>query len=317
VPASLLNSQQRHIQLKITAIIPTKNRVADLLKAVDSVCTQEYLPNELIVVDQSSTEAGRELVVAMMENMGSNKINLIYIYDPEITGLVDAKRVGVSRSSGDMICFLEDDIILEPDYFKAMANAFHNDPKMMGCCGVVTNLPDLSVHYVRIFHLFHRGIFHDPRVGVHGYTGDELQELIPSNYLSGGTSAYRREVFDKVPFDLANGFFMLEDIDFSTRAVREFGAENFFINTSARLRHMMSPVNRAQLALRYRRKLKEFICFYKKNRRHKYAFISLLWLLCGLALESVLVAISHRSWNPIKGLSIGVMDGIRWKVNKA
>ena len=40
-------------EFKISAVVPTKNRSYDLLKFIDSLIIQNYLPYELIVVYQS------------------------------------------------------------------------------------------------------------------------------------------------------------------------------------------------------------------------------------------------------------------------
>ena len=296
----------------ISAIIPTKNRAVDLINAVQSILRQARLPDELIVVDQSENDLARAEIKLLLEASGDS-MRLIYIYDPTISGLVDAKRVGTSHSSGDIICFLEDDVVLEPCYIQEMEHAFDAHPEMMGCCGVVTNLPELPSEYVRFFHLFHCGIFHDPRVGVHGYASKNHDDLIPSRYLSGGTSAFRKAVFEKVPFDLANGFFMLEDIDFSMRATRVFG-NRFFINTRSRLAHYMSPVNRAILGKKYRRKLREFLVFYKKHGVGVLQLACLLWLLVGLWAEAALNAIRSRNLGPLTGYVMGIWDGMCWSV---
>lgn len=297
--------------MKITVIIPTKNRPKDLIKAVASIIAQTRLPDEMILVDQSDSDASRPEIQAMVK-AGGNALHLNHIYDPRIRGLVDAKRVGVSSAGGDIVCFLEDDVVLEPDYVAQMENAFLGHPAMMGCCGVMTNLPELPPNYVRFFHLFHRGVFHDDRVGVHGHHV-ERDALIPSRYLSGGTSAFRKTVFERIPFDIANGFFMLEDIDFSVRALRAFGP-CFFINTGARLAHYMSPSNRAVLGNKYRRKLKEYLVFYKKHGNGIAQMANLLWLLVGLWIEAMRTSLRARDISPLVGYLRGVWDGLRWKV---
>ena len=296
--------------MNITVIIPTKNRAKDLLVAVKSIINQTAVPNQLIIVDQSETPQSEAFIKELLEK---TEIKLAYIYDRSITGLVHAKQVGVSNSIGDIVCFLEDDIELESPYIHAMIMAFEQRTDMMGCCGVVTNLAHLSKYYVYFFHLFHRGIFYDQRVGVHGFSGKLQSNLIPSRYLSGGTSAFRREVFDIIKFDVLNNFFMLEDIDFSTRANNIFG-QFFYINTKARLAHYMSPVNRAAYQQRYQKKLREFIVFYKKHTRGTQDFIALIWLLIGMLLEAIFVCLSSGKLGPIKGCFMGIKDGIKWKL---
>ncbi len=297
--------------MRLTAVIPTRNRPADLVKAVGSVLGQTRRPDTLIVVDQSPGDESRRAVEALPA--GSPPLRVDYVCDTTITGLVEAKRVAAGRADGDVVCFLEDDIVLEADYFEQIERGFVERPEMLGCCGVVTNLPPLPAFYVGLFHLFHRGMFADRRVGVHGFMNGSSQALIPSNYLSGGLSAYRREVFAAVPFDTANELFMTEDIDFSTRAAQLYG-ERFFINPNARLEHHMSPVNRAAMGARQRRKVREFFVFYKKRRGRPVDALAFAWLLCGLAIEACFAAVRHRSALPLRGFLAGIGEGIRWRV---
>jgi GT2 family glycosyltransferase len=295
----------------ISAVIPTKNRPLDLENAVMSVVCQHRPPDELLVIDQSPDGESRRRVEAALAAVRGT--TLVYVHDAGIAGLVAAKQVAVSQARGDIICFLEDDVVLEPDYVLNLERGFVQHPDMMGCSGVVTNLPELPRYYRQLFHFFHRGIFHDSRVGIHGVTAGGDQPLIRSNYLSGGLSSYRREVFAAIAFDVANGFFMLEDIDFSTRAVQRFG-ERFFINPNARLEHHMSPLNRALLGKRQRRKLREFLVFYKKRRRADGAGAALLLLLIGLLLEAGYQAAQARCLSPLAGYFLGLWDGVRWKL---
>lgn len=298
----------------ISAVIPTKNRAGDLLNAVKSVIEQSRVPNELIIIDQSETDVSRNLIKALLS--GNAGIELRYVYDTNISGLVDAKRVAVNESGGDIICFLEDDVVLESSYIYETELLFLNSPKMMGCCGVTTNLPPLNKNYVFLFHLFHKGIFHDQRVGVHGFSAKTPAELIQSRYLSGGISSYRKEVFDRVFYDLKNDFFMLEDIDFSSRAADCFGASHFCINPNAKLAHYMSPINRAVFEKKYTRKLREFIVFYKKNKYKPRAEFDLLLLLVGLLLEAFFMAFKQRKVAPIVGYFKGLLIGFKWNINK-
>jgi len=297
--------------MMITAVIPTRNRPADLRRAVASIRNQRRLPDELLIVDQSPDDASRSAIEA---DLGDSPLRarLSYVHDSGIRGLVPAKAEAVRRARGDLVCFLEDDVVLESDYLLQIERGFMDWPEMLGCCGLVTNLPPLPRGYVRMFHFFHRGIFRDPRVGVHGTSGGADRPLIRSNCLSGGLSAYRREVFDAVAFDLENDFFMLEDIDFSTRAALRFG-DRFFINPNARLEHRMSPMNRAVLGMRQRRKLREYLVFYKKRRGASNPFTALL-LLAGLLLEAGYQSVLARTPLPVGGYFLGLWDGLRWPV---
>ena len=298
--------------LRLTAVIPTRNRPEDLERAVASVYAQLRLPDELLIVDQSPDSASRSRVEALAA-AHPGKLALNYIHDPAIQGLVHAKQVAAAKAAGDVVCFLEDDLTVEPDYFAAVEKGFRDHPEMLGCCGLVLHMPAQPAGYVALFHLFHRGIFHDPRVGVHGHVRGENLPLIPSDCLSGGLSSWRRQVFAEIPFDVANGFFMLEDIDFSKRAQDAFGPR-FFINPNAQADHRLSPLNREQLGPRQRRKLRETIVFYKKRAARAGAFPQLAWLLAGLYVEAATQSVRALSLAPLAGYFAGVADGLRWKL---
>ena len=295
--------------MNITVIIPTKNRAKDLVVAVKSVINQSSVPNQLVIVDQSDTTRSKSAVKELLGKKNT-EIELSYIYDRSITGLVHAKQVGVSNSVGDIVCFLEDDIVLEHDFIEQILQGFTEKPEMVGCCGIVTNMPSQIFIHKIIFRLFHRGIYLDKRVGIYGAVEGRGHELIASKMLSGGLSAWSRKVFIDIPFDPTNGFFMLEDVDFSTRVAQHFGP-HLYINPNARLEHNCSPVNREALAPRHRRKLFEYIKYYKNRRSWSYATISLLWLLLGVFFESLFIVISTRSVWPLKEYILGVYEGFK------
>ena len=295
----------------LTAVIPTRNRPSDLAKAVASVLAQTQLPDEFLIVDQSPGDESRLIVESLWP--GESRIKLMYIHDTSISGLVEAKQVAASRASGNIVCFLEDDIVLEADYIEQIELGFVRLPEMLGCCGLITNPPHQPPGYAAIFHIFHRGIFRDIRVGLYGHFNRRVSKLIASDKLSGGLSAWRREVFMAVPFDVANGFHMFEDIDFSTRVARHFGPR-LYINPNARLEHHCSPTNREVLGPRQRRKLTECIVYYKKRRNWPWATFSLSWLLLGMFIESVFQSYSSRSFGPIRGYFCGLRDGFVKKI---
>jgi len=299
------------LQNKLTVVIPTRNRPDDLAKAVASIRSQTRLPDELIIVDQSQSNKSRTQVELLMRY--SPHIQLIYVHDESISGLVEAKQVGANTTTGDIICYLEDDVILEPEYLKEIVRGFEDYPSMIGCCGVISNLPSYPFGYKFIFHLFHRGIFIDHRVGLCFIENAHRYEFIASSMLSGGVSAWRREVFLFIPFDEKNGFHMLEDIDFSTRVAAHYG-QRLFINPNARLAHYSSPVNREVLGARQRRKLIEYATFYKKRREQPWATPAFFWLLAGLFFEALLQAITLRSFDVLRGFFSGLREGLTKKI---
>lgn len=292
--------------MKISAVIPTKNRPHDLLVAVKSIARQTRKPDQLVIIDQSGDVLGRDLVSAELQHVPG--IELSYVHDQAIQGLVAAKAESLKYAMGDVICFLEDDVVLEDDYIAEIENGFLGEATMLGCSGIITNPPTAGRLYLLMFNLFHRGIYRDGRPLIYAGITRQSTALLASDVLSGGLSAWRSKVFDEVAFDVRNGFHMLEDFEFSRRAFHFFGPR-FFINPKARLEHNCSPINRDFLDLRHRRKVVEFIVYYKKNRQLPFAFISLAWLLLGQCLDALAQSFRVRSLKPVLGTLRGIRDG--------
>jgi GT2 family glycosyltransferase len=294
--------------MTLSAVIPTRNRPEDLGKAVASILAQTRLPDELVIVDQSPGDASVRLVEAMFTP--GLPVRLVYIHDAGITGLVHAKRVGSTRAIGDIVCFLEDDIVLEPDYVEEVERGFAQRPDMAGCSGVITNSPMSSWLFTTVRGVFFQGIFYDPRLASFNRAMTGGAALIPCDVLAGGVSSWRRHVFERVPFDTRNGFHMVEDMEFSTRVVRALG-HCLYINPKARLEHKWSDVNRDVHGARQRRKLSEGVIYYKTRRGWAGARRGLAMIMVWWFGEALMQSARGRSLGPITGYFLGVVDGVR------
>lgn len=269
-------------------------------------------PDELLILDQSGTDDSVDRVRAIFPSDAPTRLR--HIHDTSITGLVDAKRVGSTLATGDIVCFLEDDVVLEPEYFAAIVDGFARVPDMVGCSGIMTNPPKSSPLYVRLHRLFFRGIFDDPRVSITAAALARSHDLVRCDILSGGLSCWKRDVFTHVQFDAANGFFMLEDMEFATRVVRRLGS-HLYINPKARLAHYGSPVNRDVHGARQQRKTTEAMVFYRKRRDWPGAVTGLGLALTWWLGEALLQAIRLRSPGPLLGYVRGVARGARQPIH--
>jgi glycosyltransferase involved in cell wall biosynthesis len=298
--------------MKISVVIPTKNRHQDLQIALNSIFNQSLKPDEIILVDQSEQRLDDITINYYSELLGENE-KIKYLYDPSIKGLVHAKSVGVGIATGDLICFLEDDIVLEGEYFKELIDGFKECKKIVGCCGVVTNPPFTNLYYLFFHNLFHRGIFKDKRPSIFANYAKSHLSLIPSNTISGGLSAWKSEVFEKIKFDVLNGFHMVEDIEFSTRVADSY-PNQLYINSKVRLAHNFSPSGRDAEQQKQRRKAIEYIMFYKKHSNKNFAIFNLCWLFFGLLISSIVISLKYRNFDAIQGLSGGIIVGISKKL---
>jgi len=99
----------------VSAIVPTKNRPTLLGVAVRSLLEQTVSVNELIVVDQSDSDAGRRLVTALVAELpAARRPRLDYVLDPTINGAAAARNAGLDRAGGDILLCCDDDVVADP-----------------------------------------------------------------------------------------------------------------------------------------------------------------------------------------------------------
>lgn len=89
--------------MKITAIVTTYNRRYEARRALDSIYSQTVMPDEIILVDDLSTDGTKEYLDSFPFK------NLKYICLPEHRGAGAARNEGIRQATGDYIAFLDSD----------------------------------------------------------------------------------------------------------------------------------------------------------------------------------------------------------------
>ncbi len=109
--------------LTLSVIIDNYNYGEYVTEAVDSVLAQTHLPDEIIVVDDGSTDGSQALLKERY--IGNPRIQLIF---QENKGQATAFNTGYAASHGDIICFLDADDTLKPGYFEKVITVFQSHP---------------------------------------------------------------------------------------------------------------------------------------------------------------------------------------------
>lgn len=101
-----------NLDTKVSVIIPTYRRPVMLRRAIESVLSQTYKNIEVIIVDDNNpgTKA-RSQTEEIMDHYKNNK-EVRYIKHEKNKNGAAARNTGIKKSSGGVICFLDDD-----DYF--------------------------------------------------------------------------------------------------------------------------------------------------------------------------------------------------------
>lgn len=108
----------------ISVVIPTHNRCNIVGRSIDSVLNQTYDDIEVIVVSDGSTD-DTDAVVSKYEN-SDHRVKYVS-YTPARGGNY-ARNLGISRSSGEYVAFLDDDDTWYPEKLEKQLKVLEENP---------------------------------------------------------------------------------------------------------------------------------------------------------------------------------------------
>lgn len=292
------NGEAPATSLSVSVIIPTKNRADDLARTIETLLTQTIKPLELILVDQSPSPSFAQEI----------PIPTVYVHAPELSGAAVARNVAMDRARGDIWLFLDDDVLLEPDFIARILEAY--EAGVTGVSGIVTNYYAPPLHQRAWERIFELGPFSDERQRVYR-DAHRLRNAAPvrvrqfgAGLMSFRASAIRNHRFDENLTGASPG----EDIDFCAGLPR---GTVLLITPKARLIHNRSAESRdpthwigviAQVGAYMRQ---------RHWKRGVWNNLSYAWLNVGHFAIAGFSSLKNRSAAPWKAWREGVRRGKR------
>ena len=118
--------------MKLSVIIASKNRAAQLDAALDSLRLQGTTPpTELIVVDNGSVDDTRQIV---------DKHGAQYLFEP-VANRGRARNRGIAAATGTHVIFVDDDVIVPAGFIAAHARAHAEAVFPRAVTGPIINVP--------------------------------------------------------------------------------------------------------------------------------------------------------------------------------
>lgn len=106
----------------ISVVIPTYNRANLIGETLESVLAQTRPPDEVIVVDDGSTDATGEVLARFAE-----RVTVLRIPN---SGELVARNKGIAHASGMLIAFCDSDDLWRPMHLARMAELWHHEPAL-------------------------------------------------------------------------------------------------------------------------------------------------------------------------------------------
>lgn len=253
--------------MKCSLIICTYQRPRSLLQLLQSVQEQTLYPDEILIIDGSTNDATQQA----LEHNHFEKLHY-FLVTKEQRGLTKQRNFGIAKVSADIevVCFLDDDTVLEKGYFEELKWTFQSDATITGVGGVAINenkwKPKVfgKKYPSKKYYSFEESVYKEGQRNVvrnylglssnlgpgkmpdfsHGRTcGFPLNgKTYEVDLLIGMAMAFRKNVVDHIQFSsYFEGYGLYEDADFSIRAL-QFGKN--VMNTKLQLSHFHHPSGR-------------------------------------------------------------------------
>ena len=207
--------------MKLTAVIATANRAKELDDAFKTFITQTQPFDEIIIADSSDGNETEKLVEEW-----SSRLPLINLKCDVLSAAVQ-RDLGVNVSTGDIIFFLDDDILLEERYVEEIARIFENDKdgQIGGVSGTIVNQTYGNPSWItRQYFRFLAGEYRESYSGsiigpgVNMLPEDSGQDIKGVEWMPTCSCAYRKDAIKSVGGfgNFFKGYSMCEDIYLST-----------------------------------------------------------------------------------------------------
>ncbi|MBX3001084.1 MAG: glycosyltransferase family 2 protein [Caldilineaceae bacterium] len=108
----------------VSVIIPVYNSERFLAEAIQSVLNQTLPPDEIIVVDDGSTDGSAAIVAGLA---GTSPLPIRYVYQ-ENQGPAAARNHGIQMAHGDFLAFLDADDVWLPEKNKCQMQVLNAHP---------------------------------------------------------------------------------------------------------------------------------------------------------------------------------------------
>ncbi len=196
----------------MAVVICTRNRPDDLRRALTSIAWQTAKWEELLIVDDSDAHRRHDTSAACV--MAGVDARLLTKDEP---GLTASRNLAIDHIDSDIVLFLDDDVVLRPDYLEHMVGAFAADDDLAGAGGTIDDDHDYELPWLR-------GLLMLPgrttgRVYPSGWSSQSPRGVDrPVEHLIGCNMAFRTSVLRANRFDVSFGGYGLgEDLELTHR----------------------------------------------------------------------------------------------------
>jgi glycosyltransferase involved in cell wall biosynthesis len=133
-------------RLTISVIIPVRDGGSNFRRCLQAITEAAASPTEIIVVADGDTDGSWRVA----EEFGARAVRI-----PKPQGPARARNVGARAAQGDILFFLDADVVIHPDVIPRIQSAFSNDPRLAAFFGSYDDEPGENNFLSQYKNLFH------------------------------------------------------------------------------------------------------------------------------------------------------------------
>ena len=178
---------------RLSIVICTFNGASYLQQQLDSLLAQSLLPDELVISDDGSTDATRELLRRFRDRAESAGIKVRLNENPRNLGYVENFSTGLRQASGELVFLCDQDDVWHADKLARMAAAFENAPSLLllHSDARLVDAQGASLH-CSMFEALQ--LTAQEKQAIHA--GAAFEVVLRRSFVTGATTALRRELID-------------------------------------------------------------------------------------------------------------------------
>jgi GT2 family glycosyltransferase len=241
-----------HGAISVSVVTPTLGRPDEVRALLENLSSQRHLPVEIVLVD-GAPQGIRETERVVASILHRLPFRCLYIRHGGGTAI--QRNVGIDNAVGKFIAFIDDDMLLEPNFFEVILEQFaKKEARSVGAiAGYITNQyldPAKSPRWrwyrrLGLFTTYEPGRFdYETGYPINRYMQPPHDGLREIDFMGANCAVWRRQVFDDglrfSPFFADYG--VVEDAHLALRARRHW---TIWECGRARCVHLRSPRGRA------------------------------------------------------------------------
>lgn len=122
----------------VSVVVATRDRPSSLKRCIDSLLGLEYPCFEIVIVDNSFSDQTEQYARALQPHVQSGSARAAVRYIRERTpGLSRARNSGISEAAGEIIAFVDDDVVVDRAWLSGLLNGFRSASGVACVTGLV------------------------------------------------------------------------------------------------------------------------------------------------------------------------------------